>query len=121
MWTYGVNFIGTPYSWAGNDITVAVDCSGFVCELLRMKGVIGSKDYSARMLFDLLRKPFTKPCEDALLFFGKDFQKITHVAMAIDHQYMIEASGEGRKETDKGFVRIRRIDSRKDFLCALEA
>lgn len=120
MWEYGKSFIGTPYSWGANDIAMSVDCSGFVCELLRMNGIIGKKDYSSRMLFDELRSSFIEPCEDAVLFFGKDFQRITHVAVAIDAEYLIEASGEGRIETDKGFVRIRKINHRRDFLCALK-
>jgi len=119
MWEYGKSFIGTPYSWGANDIAIAVDCSAFVCELLRMKGVIGKKDYNSRMLFDKIRKPFVKPCEDSVLFFGRDFQNITHVAVAIDSEHLIEASGEGRKETDKGFVRIRKINHRRDLLCAI--
>ena len=37
-----------------------------------------------------------------------------------DFEYLIEASGEGRMETDKGFVRIRKINHRRDFLCAVK-
>jgi len=120
MWEYGVFFIGTPYSYGANDIAIAVDCSAFVCELLRMKGIIGKKDYSSRMLFDELRSSFVQPSEDSILFFGKDFQSISHVAIAIDDEYLIEASGEGKIETDKGFVRIRKINHRRDFLCAIK-
>lgn len=120
MHEYGMYFIKTPYSYGANDIVNSCDCSSFVCELLRMKGVIGKKDYSSKMLFDKLRSQFINPCEDAILFFGKDFQSISHVAIAINEIFLIEASGEGRSETNKGFVRVRRINHRRDFLCAMK-
>ena len=120
MHEYGMYFIKTPYSYGANDIVNSCDCSSFVCELLRMKGVIGKKDYSSRMLFDKIRGPFVKPCEDAILFFGKDFDSISHIAIAINGEYLLEASGESIKETNKGFVRVRRIDHRSDFLCAMK-
>lgn len=120
MYEYGLHFIKTPYSYGANDIVISVDCSSFICELLRMKGIIGKKDYSSRMIFDKIRGPFVEPCEDAILFFGKDFSLISHVAIAIDNEYLLEASGESIKETNKGFVRVRKINHRRDFLCAIK-
>ncbi len=30
---YGLTFIGTPYIWGGNNLTIGVDCSGFIQQL----------------------------------------------------------------------------------------
>ena len=120
MWKYGMCFIKTPYSYGANDIVNSCDCSSFICELLRMKGIIGKKDYNSQMIFDKIKSTFTKPNEDTILFFGKDFTSISHVAIAIDSEYLLEASGESVKETNKGFVRVRKINHRRDFLCAIK-
>lgn len=120
LWKYGLDHLGTPYVWGGNDVTSGVDCSGFVCHMLREKGVIKDKDYSAAMLFDKLRTNFTHPKEDSILFFGRDFQTITHVAVAIDETFLIEAGGGDRSSIEKGCVRINRIKNRSDLLCSME-
>ena len=36
---YGKQFLGTPYKWAGNDLTKGVDCSGFVYNVYKHFGV----------------------------------------------------------------------------------
>jgi len=121
LWEEGSKYINTPYEWGGNDINRAVDCSGFVCAILRKFKIIGKKDFSAQMLFNEIKNTmYTRPAEDDLIFFGKQYTEITHIAIAINETLMIEAGGEGRISTDKGKVRIRRIDSRNDFLCSLK-
>ncbi|MCL2565565.1 MAG: SH3 domain-containing protein [Defluviitaleaceae bacterium] len=37
---HGKQFLGTPYLWAGNDLRVGVDCSGFVHHVFRDFGII---------------------------------------------------------------------------------
>lgn len=109
---------GTPYVWGGNDMTTGVDCSGFVCEVARSVGLLGKQDLTAQMLHDRFLN--YKPGKNTILFFGEDTDSITHVAIAINEEYMIEAGGEGRIETDKGYVRIRPISSRIDCVAILE-
>ena len=36
---YGKRFLGTPYKWAGNDLSKGVDCSGFVYNVYKHFGV----------------------------------------------------------------------------------
>ena len=36
---YGRNFLGTPYSWGGTNLTKGVDCSGFVYSVMKNFGI----------------------------------------------------------------------------------
>lgn len=109
-------FHGKPYVWAGNHPTVGMDCSGYVCEVLRSVGYIGSEDLSAQMIFDKFKSSIKNIHRGSILFFGRSIDEITHVAIAINRELMIEAGGEGRVNTDKGYVRIRPINSRGDLV-----
>ena len=55
-----------------------------------------------------------------LLFYGKNISEITHVAIALDYDQIIESGGEGRIETNDGFVRIRPRSHRKDMVAAIK-
>ena len=121
---YAKNFIGTNYTWGGKTPQQGFDCSGLVSEALKACGKLPNKallnsqnlfrHYSAN--HDTTNR---NPEKDAILFFGKSVNSITHVALAVDHEFMIEAGGEGREETDKGSVRIRPIKMRKDLVAAI--
>jgi hypothetical protein len=59
----------------------------------------------------------------ALVFFGKEISKITHVGFALDHNVMIEAGGGDSKTVNptvaaeqNAFVKIRPILSRTDLV-----
>lgn len=114
-------FFGIPYKWSGNNPTTGLDCSGLVCECLRSVGKLGKTDLSAQMIYDkyVCASNSGEVRTDALLFFGKDCESISHIAIALDHEYMIEAGGEGRIESDKGYVRIRPIKNRSDYLTSI--
>jgi cell wall-associated NlpC family hydrolase len=114
-------YIGIPYVWGGNNPTIGLDCSGLVCEGLRSIGVIGKADYNAQMLYDHLKEKsyLSKIAPDSIIFFGKDTKNISHIAVAINKFQMVEAGGEGRIDTDKGYVRIRPIHSRKDLVATI--
>jgi cell wall-associated NlpC family hydrolase len=116
-----MSFLGTPYVWGGNDITTGLDCSGMVCEVMRSTGKLGNNDLNSQGLYNnfkhLAKSSGIK--RNSLLFFGASTDKITHVAIAIDKKFLIEAGGEGRIESDKGYVRIRPISNRSDLVAAL--
>jgi len=110
------------YRWGGKTVENGLDCSGFVSEVLKAHGTIASKTLlNAQGLYDHL-EPVSVGSgvyEDAILFFGKDIESITHISIAINNAQMIESGGEGRAETDAGGVRIRPIFSRKDLVAAI--
>jgi cell wall-associated NlpC family hydrolase len=127
---YALKFVGRPYIWGGDGSGKyggGFDCSGLVLECLWALGILPQKDMTAQGLNDVLygmgwrhglcRKP------DDILFFGKDTKHITHVAIAIDRDLMVEAGGGGSKctspEKSTGMVRVRPIASRKDLVAAL--
>jgi cell wall-associated NlpC family hydrolase len=118
---YACKFIGKPYKWGGNGPD-AFDCSGYISEVLRSKGIIDERDYSSQMLYNkLINHHHTSGLgAEAILFFGKNTQEIIHVALALNHDQLVEAAGEGRVDTDNGSVRVRKIHYRKDLVAAIK-
>ena len=129
---YLKNFIGRPYVWGGDGsgrCGGGFDCSGLVLEGLWATGVLPQKDMTAQGIHDaildksghVVPRPYISA--DDLLFFGKDVNHITHVAVALDLDLMIEAGGGGSKCTtpsaSTGMVRIRPIAARKDLIAVL--
>lgn len=134
--TVAIKFFKIRYTWGGNTPEEGFDCSGLVAECLRSVGKLDSRDYSAQMLFDkffAIAKTSTID-QDAVLFFGSDIDNVSHVAISLGHDddgkaYMIEAGGEGKPRYDdqgqeipdhRGYVRIRPISNRKDFLTGIK-
>lgn len=129
---YALKFLGRPYIWGGDGsgkFGGGFDCSGLVVECLRAFGHVNG-DFTAQSLHDHLLFKWERVClldwksaSSDLLFFGKSESKITHVAIAIGDNLMIEAGGGGTKcktvETSTGMVRIRPISSRKDLVAVL--
>lgn len=118
-------FIGSRYQWTGEGpYSMGFDCSGLVLEGLRSIGFWGREDATAQTIYNKLSKASLtkltpKPDTGDLLFFGKSLFEVTHIGVAINNYQYIEAGGGDSKSTDKGMVRIRRIDYRKDFLTHL--
>lgn len=105
------------YDWGGNYPTTGLDCSGFVCEVLRSYGAIGPEDLTSQMLYNRFYvNEIRGPARNCLLFFGKSKKFITHVAIAISGTHIIEAAGEGRESTRRGYVRLRPITYRGDLV-----
>ena len=121
-------FVGiSRYRYAGNYMLTGVDCSGFVCEILRSVGVIGKTDYSAQGLYSLLVKKENRSQlgPGSLLFFGENRNSISHVAIAYNDHLMIESGGGTSKTTSlqdaekrNAYIRIRPI--RKDLVACLK-
>jgi cell wall-associated NlpC family hydrolase len=120
--------LNTPYKWGGNTtLDGGLDCSGFVCELLRTEDLIGPEDHSAQSLYDSFVDKFTykdnSPVQGDLVFFGKSNTQITHIGFMLNHFQMLEAGG-GTSVTNtlsvaaamKAMVRIRPFDRRKDVV-----
>ena len=126
--TIAMLYIGVPYIYGGNCILTGVDCGALVAECLRSIGQHGKADINAQMIFDkyigvskdgVIRK-------DSILLFGRDYTSISHIAIALDDNLMIEAGGGDKRTTNKeiaaqmnAYVRIRPISWRKDYLTAI--
>ena len=125
-----MQYINVPYKWAGNG-PYDFDCSGLVIKVLHDIGYT-LPDMKAQDIYKwAIKKEFysCNPEEDCLLFFGKSEEKITHIGIAIDQHYMIEAGGSGReslKMTKEQLalkdarVRIKKITNRRDLVSSIK-
>jgi len=119
--------IGRPYRWAGNSPVEGMDCSGFICEILRSKGVLKKhEDLSAQGLFNRFKLNISNdgPSFGKLSFYGKSFSQISHVGFCLNNKLMIEAGGGdsttinvAKANEMNAYIRIRPIKYRTDFLC----
>jgi cell wall-associated NlpC family hydrolase len=118
------HYQGIRYLWAGKT-PQGFDCSGLCCELLMSVGILPDRTVlSSRGLYRRFSDNALEnalPC--ALIFYGRSVPKISHVAMAIDDEFIYEAGG-GTSRTQsimdairhRAFVRRRRIDRRSDLV-----
>lgn len=113
---------GTRYNWGGQTPMGGLDCSGFICVVFSSIGLIGNReDLSSSMLAKKFPNEIKEPKRGDLAFYGK--KHITHVALFIDNQHIIEAAGGGsntRSMEDailqQAYVRIRPYKYRGDLL-----
>ena len=115
------SMLNIPYRWGGQDF-LGVDCSGLAQLALQTVGLDPSGDQTAQTLYNWFYKDsFTKmyPELGTLLFHGHTVNSITHVRIALDDKFCIEAGGGdstcltlefARKKN--ACVRIRPISSR---------
>jgi cell wall-associated NlpC family hydrolase len=126
---YCNQFVGLPYVW-GADGPDAYDCSGLVQTLLARIGLDPEGDDTAQDLYrHFKQQEYGSPVQSftvgTLLFFGRRRRRISHVAMALGADYMIEAAGGGPDVTtieqanDAGAqVKISPTSSRGDLIAA---
>lgn len=120
-------YLNAPYVWGGNG-PFDFDCSGLVLKCLSDVGIL-LPDMTAQNIHDWCFKQSkfysSKQDEDCLLFFGKSTEKISHIAIALNERFMIEAGGgdstfinptiEMLKLKDAR-VRIKDVKRRKDLV-----
>jgi len=125
-------YIGVPYKWGGNNFD-GLDCSGLVVKVFQDLGILKQgEDYSAQGLYNWCKGQqgvqSSIAC-DSLLFFGRDRNNISHVAISLgEHDgitLMLESAGAGRESIGQtretllrrdARVRIKPISHRKDFI-----
>jgi cell wall-associated NlpC family hydrolase len=125
--TYALSFLGVPYIWGGQS-PEGTDCSGFVIQVLQAEGVLPNKfDATSQGLHTYFKvngaKSSRSPFNGCLAFYGKSVDQITHVALCLDQDTVIEAAGgDSTTNTVKdaaargAHVRIRKLRYRKDLV-----
>lgn len=110
-----LQYLGVEYRWGGNNRD-GLDCSGFVLKVLHDVGYT-LPDMTAQGLYNHCLKRdgiSSKEC-DALLFFGRNTQNISHVAISLGEidgvPLMIEAGGAGQESKTMSREDLLRIDA----------
>lgn len=128
---YAFRFVKTPYHYgANNPMQGGLDCSGFVCEILRFAGLVGNKeDLTAQGLYERFESSGSvgSRAAGALAFYGKSAREITHVAFMVDPYRILEAGG-GNAQTDtieeaaanNAMVRGRLVNYRTDLVATVK-
>ena len=125
-----IQYMNVPYKWAANG-PYQFDCSGLIIKVLHDVGYT-LPDMTAQGIHEwAVGKEFKScnPKEDCLLFFGKDKDKITHISLAVNNKFMIEAGGsdkrslkmtEGQLAAKDARVRLKKISNRKDLVSSIK-
>jgi len=96
---YVQHWIGTPYSWGGDDAMGGFDCSGLILEVFKSIGKFYDyEDYSANALYQKYKDNEVKQAFSGCLIFWFNIPgKAVHVAMMVDKYFLVHASGGGSK------------------------
>jgi hypothetical protein len=92
----GLRFLGIPYIWGGTT-PKGFDCSGVIQRVFRLNGRLLPRDADMQGRFGRQRKMDAAALVTGdLLFFGKDADHITHVAMVLPDGLFLHAYGQVR-------------------------
>lgn len=127
---YILQFLNLPYIWGGDDPLLGFDCSGFVQEFLTAFGAHPKPgvDLNAQGLYNELLKTGTASTKDlgSIAFYGKDYSRITHVAVLLDSKSIFEFGGGGsltKTQEDaakqNAFGRVRPLNKRNDLVTCI--
>lgn len=119
---------GVPYIWGGESEFTGADCSGFTEIVLKKYGLDPEGRQTAQRYFDYFSKPANgtevKRSEvglGTLIFYGKSKSQITHIAIGLNNDQMVESGGGGSKTTTikaaleaNAKVRVAAINRRMD-------
>ena len=126
--------LNVPYQWGGNNALEGYDCSGFVMEYMHTFGIGPKRDSSAQMIYNYYLNHRSETVTNwsapdgqfpvgTLIFFGRGFNKITHVGIMINSTQMAEAGGGNRgilteeeAALQNAYVKIRPIKNRNDWV-----
>lgn len=123
-----LRFLGLPYRWGGDDPMKGFDCSGLVQELLAMLGLDPKGDETAQVLYDYFKSRSHGSMREVgtLYFYGSADNRITHIAMGVDSETVIEAGGGGSKTltaddaaAQNAYIRLRPWNARKDLVAII--
>jgi cell wall-associated NlpC family hydrolase len=128
---YAMQFVSTPYKFGSNNpMQGGLDCSGYVCEVLRFAGLVGNReDLTAQMLFDKFAQTGAHNTYGPghLAFYGDSITKITHVAFMISPYTILEAGGGDSSTTtleqaakSNAMVRARLVKYRNDLVATVK-
>jgi cell wall-associated NlpC family hydrolase len=123
-----ISLCNVPYKWGGNDPLVGLDCSGFAQIPLKTVGVLPKeKDRNTQMIYEYLRmRPYTSEmAPDSILFYGKSLSRLTHMAIVISDELMIEAGGGDRNCLDiydaiRNDAKVRVVPIRHNFVACVK-
>jgi cell wall-associated NlpC family hydrolase len=124
-------WVGTPYQWGGFSAN-GIDCSALVVKSFHNAGIYIQNMNSQQLFYWTKTIEGAYSCDpksDCLLFYGKDSDSITHVAIALNEALLIEAGGAGRNSLqmtreellkNDARVRVRPINHRKDLIASIK-
>jgi len=106
---YAYRFVGVPYKWGGDDLEHGVDCSGLIRCVLQRFDLLPSGDFNSQMLYDQYSSCEVEQFAPGnIVFFGRDTNRIHHVAICVDRKRMIEAAGGNAKTRTLGMALARK-------------